>query len=246
MISAVVLAYNEERHLSACLASLGWADELLVVDSGSADRTRAIAVAGGARVAEHPFSDYGSQRQAALEMATGDWAFFVDADERVPPPLAAEVRAVANAQRAEAAWYVPRRNFFWGREVRHAGWAPDYQLRLLRRGRARYPPNQMVHEVAEVDGPTGHLRHPLIHLNYDSWPEFLAKQWRYAALEARRRRAEGWRLRPWSPLALPARAFWRRFVTLRGHRDGLLGMELSLAMAWCEFVTCRHLAGRES
>ncbi len=240
-ISAVVLAYNEERHLPACLATLDWADELLVVDSGSTDRTPEIARAAGARVEHRPFTHFGDQRQAALDMASGDWVFFVDADERVPAALAEEVRGAVARTGPEVGWWVPRRNFFWGHEVRYAGWAPDYQLRLLRKGHARYDRSALVHEVAKLDGPTGRLRTPLIHLNYDSWAEFWAKQRAYAPYEARRRRLQGQRCRPWTFLLQPGREFYRRFVVWRGYRDGRLGLGLCLLMACYEVLVCRHL-----
>lgn len=240
-ISAVVLTRNEEEHLPACLASLSWADEVLVLDSGSTDRTRVIARDAGARVETREFTNFGDQRQAALDMATCDWVFFVDADERVPPELADEVRQIVVEQRTEVGWWVPRRNFFWGNEVKYTGWAPDYQLRLLRRQDAHYDETEVVHEVARLDGPDGYLQTPLIHLNYDSWREFFAKQRAYAPYEARRWLAEGRRVRAWTFLLQPVRAFWRRFVTWEGYKDGRLGLLLSLAMSWFELLVCRHL-----
>lgn len=241
MISAVVLTYNEAAHLPDCLASLTWADEVLVLDSGSTDRTREIATEAGVRVEHRTFTHFGDQRQAALALASHEWVFFVDADERVPPALAEEVQAVVRATRAEVGWWVPRRNFFWGHEVRHAGWSPDYQLRLLRRDAAQYDPTALVHEVAHLDGQTGYLETPLIHYNYDSWREFFDKQAEYAEYEAHRWHAEGRRVRPYTFLLQPLRAFWRRYVMLRGYRDGWLGAALSAAMAWFEWLVCRHL-----
>ena len=146
-ISAVVLTGNVERHLAACLRCLSWADEVMVLDGGSRDRTVAIAEAAGARVERRPFDDFAHQRQAALDRARGDWVLFVDDDERVSAGLAAEVRAAAASGRAEAYW-VPRRNYIWGRWIRGGGWFPDAQLRLLRRDRARYDLGGLVHEVA--------------------------------------------------------------------------------------------------
>jgi glycosyltransferase involved in cell wall biosynthesis len=124
----------------------------------STDDTVERARAPGVRVVQHPFVNYSQQRDAALDAATADWVLFVDADERVRPELAAEVRAVtADPARAEAGWWIPRDNLIFGRLTRGAGWSPDYQLRLLRRGRAHYDPARAVHEVAELDGPDGRL-----------------------------------------------------------------------------------------
>lgn len=240
-VSAVVLTQDEERHLPACLASLPWADEVLVLDSGSTDRTRDIAQGAGARVVLREFTNFGDQRQAALELATYDWIFFVDADERVPPELADEVQDVITENCLEVGWWVPRRNFFWGHEVQHTGWAPDYQLRLIHRDHARYDETEVVHEVAHLEGPDGYLQTPLIHLNYESWDEFFTKQRAYASYEARRRLVEGRRVRIWTFVLQPARAFWRRFIAWKGYKDGRLGLLLSLAMAWFELLVCRRL-----
>lgn len=234
MISAVVLARDEARHLPDCLATLHWADEVLVLDSGSQDETVALAEAAGARVAHRPFTHFGAQREAALRLAREPWVLFVDADERVPPALAAEVRAVVAAGGPEVGWWVPRRNFFWGREVRASGWAPDYQLRLLRVDGAHYDPTQHVHEVATLDGAAGRLREPLLHINYDSWGEFWQKQRGYARHEGAKLAAQGLRWKPRNLLLQPPRAFYRRFITWGGWRDGLLGLQLALAMAWWE------------
>ena len=271
MISAIVLAQNEERHLAECLASLQWADELLLLDSGSQDQTVSIAKAAGARVEYRAFTHFGDQREAALRLAHHPWVFFVDADERVPPALAAEVQHVVTsspptfnahppptfnahspptfnahapplpASRPAVGWWVPRRNFFWGHEVRHSGWAPDYQLRLLRVDAARYDPDQHVHEVATLDGPASWLKEPLIHINYESWGEFWQKQRIYARHEGAKLAAQGLRWKPWNIVLQPLRAFRRRYIEWEGWKDGRLGLGLALVMAWWEGVAYLEL-----
>lgn len=243
MLSAIILTRNEERHLPDCLASLAWADDVLVFDSFSTDRTVEIARAAGARVVQRRFDDYAGQRNAALQASDAEWVFFVDADERATPELAAEVRSVLS--RAEAGWWTPRHNYIFGVLTRHAGWYPDYQLRLLRRAHARYDPNRPVHELALLDGQAGYLQHPLIHLNYDTVAEFIAKQTAYARYDAERLRLEGVRARPHHLLTMPARQFWWRFVTLAGWRAGWHGLRLSALMARFEFEKYRLLWGRE-
>ncbi|MCD6290173.1 MAG: glycosyltransferase family 2 protein, partial [Anaerolineae bacterium] len=119
-----------------------------------------------------------------------------------------------------------------GRRVRGAGWWPDYQLRLLRRGKATYDPARPVHEVVILDGRAGHLTHPLIHYNYRSWREFHDKQRRYARYEAEALHRQGIRPRPHNFVLQPWREFRRRFFTLRGYRDGLWGARLALWMAY--------------
>jgi glycosyltransferase involved in cell wall biosynthesis len=235
-ISAVILTKNEARNIADCLASVHWADEVLVLDSFSTDDTVAIAQAQGARLAQRAFQDWANQRNAALDLAVGEWVFFVDADERATPELAAEIRGVS-AQDSPVGWWVPRRNYIFGRWIRHAGWSPDYQLRLLRRGRARYDPTRPVHELVLLDGEDGHLQNPLLHYNYDRLSQFIAKQNRYTSLEARELQAKSIRARPWSPILQPWREFWRRYVTLEGYKDGGHGLLLSLLMAYYSGVT---------
>ena len=239
VLSAIILTYNEEKHLPDCLASVAWVDEVIVFDSFSADRTVEIARAAGARVAQRRFDNYAGQRDAALQATGAEWVLFVDADERVTPELAQEVREVL--ARPEAGWWIPRYNYLFGRLTRHAGWYPDYQLRLLRRARAKYDPARPVHELALLDGEAGYLREHLIHLNYETVPEFIARQKDYAAYDARRLAAEGVRAAPHKFIAQPLRQFWWRFVTLSGWRDGLHGLQLSVLMGWFEFEKYRLL-----
>jgi glycosyltransferase involved in cell wall biosynthesis len=239
MLTAIVLTRNEEKHLPDCLASLGWVPEVIVFDSFSADRTPEAARLAGARVIQREFDHYAGQREAALRAAQTEWVLFVDADERVTPELAQAIRAVL--PRPEAGWWIPRHNYIFGKLTRHAGWYPDYQLRLMRRALAHYDPARPVHELVILDGPAGYLDAPLIHLNYETVSEFVAKQKAYAAYDARRLAAEGVRARPHHFLTQPVRQFGWRFVTLAGWRDGLHGLRLSLLMGYFEFEKYRLL-----
>jgi glycosyltransferase involved in cell wall biosynthesis len=233
----VVLTLNEERVLAGCLTSLEWADAVLVVDSASSDATLEVASAAGARIHQRTFDNFSRQRQAALDLVETEWTLFVDADERVTDALCAEVRAAVDSASANAGYWIPRRNVFWGREIRGGGWWPDRQLRLVRTERARFDLERPVHEVPDLSGSAGELTVPLVHLNYDSWAEFRSKQARYALLEARRRAASGRPARMAGYVTVPVREFWRRFVRLGGWRDGLTGLGLALHLAWFEGVT---------
>lgn len=239
-ITCIVLTLNEEENIGPCLETLRWADELLVVDSFSQDRTVEIAKAHGARVHQRPFRDYADQRNAALELASHDWVLFVDADERVTPELAAEIQQVlaevSGQQDAPVGYWIPRRNYIFGKWIRHTGWYPDHQLRLMRRSRARYDPARAVHELVILDGPASRLEHPFVHYNYATLGEFIARQNRYSDYDAHTMFAEGTRARPHNFILQPAREFRRRYFTLQGYKDGWHGLLLSLLMAWYELV----------
>lgn len=241
-ISAIVLTRNEAHNIVDCLAGLAWADERIVLDTASEDGTVALAEAAGASVYERPFRDFAEQRNAALGLANHDWVFFVDADERCTPPLAAEIRRVI-VEREEVGWWVPRYNFIFGHRMRATGWYPDYQLRLFRRDRGRYDPDRPVHELVILDGPAGYLVNPLIHYNYKTLAEFRARQQRYTDLDARLLWDAGQRARLHHLVLQPLREFRRRFFTWQGYRDGRYGLLLSGLMAYYEYVKYRKLWG---
>lgn len=235
-IFTIILTYNEARHVMDCIESARFADHVIVFDSFSTDDTVALARDAGAEVIQRAFDHYAGQRNAALEAVQGraDWVLFVDADERVTPELAAEARAVI--ERGECAGYrIPRYNYIFGRLTYGAGWYPDYQTRLLKVGAAHYDPERQVHELVILDGDEGTLRQHFIHYNYDMPEQFVHKQRRYTAYDARILYEQGVRPKPQNYILQPWRQFWWRFVTLAGYRDGLHGLRLSLLMAWYEF-----------
>jgi (heptosyl)LPS beta-1,4-glucosyltransferase len=232
-LTAAVIARDEESTIGDCLRSIAFADERLVmVDAATRDRTRELAGDLNARVEERPFVNFADQRDAALALARGEWVLFVDADERVPAPLRTEVLAALADPGGCRGFWVPRHNYLMGRLIRHAGWFPDYQLRLLERTAARFDPRRVVHELALVDGPLGHLTEPLVHYNYRSLAEFRAKQERYCLLEAERWLASYGRPRLRALLGQSVREFWRRYVILRGFREGWLGLVLCALLAY--------------
>ena len=235
-VAAVVMARDEESNIVDCLDSLRWADKLCVIlDSRTTDRTQELARQAGAEVRVQRFVNFAEQRNAALRLFEADWIFFVDADERSTSALGPEVRRVIQDQ-SIAGWWVPRRNFIWGRWIRHAGWYPDYQLRLLRREAARYDPARPVHELVILDGKEGYLENPLIHYNYATVAQFLRKQNSYADYDASMLVDRGIRPRPHSLVVQPLREFIRRFWTLKGYRDGAHGLLLSLLLGYYTFV----------
>ncbi|MCB0128457.1 MAG: glycosyltransferase family 2 protein, partial [Caldilineaceae bacterium] len=208
-----------------------WVDQVVVFDSQQSDEVCRVAEAAGATVYRRPFDNFAAQRQAALDCVEADWVLFVDADERVTAALGEEVRRVIADERINGYW-IPRRNFIVGQELRFGGYFPDYQLRLLRRATAHYDTQREVHELVNVGGTEGKLREPFIHYNYASWAQFHEKQHFYAAYEVRILANRGIRPRPHNFVLQPLREFRRRFLTLQGWRDGVPGVRLALLLAW--------------
>lgn len=222
VITAVVLTRNEARFIGACLDSvLLVTNDVLVLDSRSTDRTADIARGRGAQVETVDWQGFAGTRNLALDRCRhADWLLFVDADERVPPGLASELRESVEAASPNVdGFLIPRRNVICGRIMRAGGWWPDYQLRLMRPDRCRYPESEAVHEAARCSGTVLALIAPLIHLNYRTWREFFRKQLSYARLASERSP----RPRRRSYLGAPARSFWLRFIREDGFLDGLHG-----------------------
>lgn len=239
-LTAVVLTKDEADNVVPCLESLAWADERVVLDSFSDDDTVELAQQAGAHVYQRRFRDYADQRNAALDLITSEWVFFVDADERATPALAEEVRQVTT-HRPDVGWWVPRHNYIFGHRMRGTGWYPDYQLRLFRRDRGWYNPERRVHELVILDGPAGHLENPLIHYNYQSFRGFRRRQAKYTDYDAAILHAAGQRARPHNFVLQPLREFRRRFLSEAGYRDHVYGVLLSVLMAYYEFVKYRKL-----
>ena len=154
-LSVVIITLNEEANLARTLASVAWADEIVVLDSGSTDRTREVAESFRAKFFVEPWKGFAAQKNSALEKATGDWILSLDADEEVEPALAEEIRAVLGANPSVAGFRIPRKNFFLGRWIKHGGFYPDPKLRLFRRGAGQFE-DRLVHEDMRLDGATAY------------------------------------------------------------------------------------------
>jgi len=240
-LSVIILTHNEQQHLRDCLASVrDFADELLVLDDCSTDRTLDIARAMGARVESRKLDNFPNQRNAAIALARGDWIFFLDADERATPAIGRELQlAIRNSQ--FAGFWIPRRNIIFGKEIRYTGWSPDYQPRVLKKGFARFDPAREVHELVLWDGEVGYLCEPLIHYNYETLAQFRSKQIKYTRYEAQVWYAERKHARWRGAIGQPLREFFRRYISLQGWRDGGHGLLLSALMAYYAFVRWRML-----
>lgn len=224
-VTACVIARDEERRLPACLESLAFCDEVVVVDGGSSDRTVEVAHAAGARVIENPWPGFAAQRNVALDHAHGEWVLEVDADERVSPELADEIRALIAAPPAELRMAtIPMRDLFLGRPLGPSVRYPRYRNRLFRRGAFRHDESRAVHEGLWPDGPTPPLEGELVHLLASSWREAMRDVSTYAKLEREQRTRigpvealAGGLLRPTAKLAY-------RVLLYGAWRDGWRGL----------------------
>lgn len=240
-ISVTIIVLNEEANIADCLKSLDFADEIIVSDSGSADATVEICESHGATVYTDEWLGFGRQKNLIAERARNDWVFNIDADERVTPGLRDELlRAVEHDDQGNQAktsgcsgYYVPRKNHFARRWVRHCGWYPDYNLRLYRKSCGRFN-ERRVHEAVQVDGgknACGHLKNPLIHLTYASVEEYLIRAERYSTLGAEELYESGRRARATDTTLRPLFTFFKMYLLKLGFLDGALGFKLSMLYA---------------
>lgn len=231
-LCAIVITRNEAHNLDACLASLsGWVDEIVVVDSHSTDATVAIAQSHGAKVSQpEGWPGFGPQKNRALDLATTDWVLSIDADERVTPALAQEIRRVLSDGPAHRAYDIPRLSWYCGKFIRHAGWRPDHVLRLFPRLQARFS-DDLVHERVVTDLPRQQLRNDLLHYSYRDFSQVLAKVDAYSSASAQQALARGKRATVGSAVGHGAWAFFRTYVLRAGFLDGGHGLALAISNA---------------
>lgn len=220
-ISAVVIALNEEKNIRECLDSVRWADELVVIDSGSTDRTAEIASGCGAGVYPREFDDFMAQRNYAISRASEEWVFFIDADERATPGLGAEIRHAVSSGMAEG-YFVPRRNFIFGKEMKHGGHKGDRHLRLFRKEAGTF--RGIIHEKADVRGGVGELRNAIMHYSTRSVSEYMDKLDLYTRLEAEHMLDSGRKVTAPDLVLRPLAEFVKRYFILLGFLDGLKGL----------------------
>ncbi|MDR3791745.1 MAG: glycosyltransferase family 2 protein [Terracidiphilus sp.] len=227
-----MITQNEAENLPRTLASVRFADEIVVVDSGSTDGTVDLARAAGARVFEEPWKGFAAQKNAAIEHTTCEWVLSLDADEEVSAELAREIEALLDGEPECAAYRIPRLNHFLGAPLKHGGYWPDPKLRLFRRGAARFR-ERAVHEtmemVGETSGKVGQLRGHLIHHCYATLDEYVEHMNRYSTAAARQLVAEGRAPRTvaglaWQAVANPAATFAYNYFVRLGFLDGAAGL----------------------
>jgi glycosyltransferase involved in cell wall biosynthesis len=235
-ISALIITKDEERNIADCLASLPFADEIVVVDSGSADRTEEICRRDSrVRWFSEPWKGFGPQKNSALDKANNAWVFSIDADERVGPELAKEISTLDLEGARVAGYRIPRKSFFGKRWVRHGGWYPDHTIRLWRKAAGRFA-DRSVHEVVRVEGALSTLRGDLLHHTYMDTADFVERMNRYSTLGAGELRKQGVRCTLPDLLFRPPFTFFRMYVLRRGFLDGALGFRLAVLYAMYTFL----------
>ena len=234
-VSATIITLDEAAHIAAAIESVAWADEVIVVDAGSRDETVAIARAQGARVVARDWTGYVDQKNYAASLASSDWIFSLDADERVTPALAAEIRTLLASEPPERGYRVPRVTFHLGRWIRTTDFYPDFQTRLYDRRAARWD-GRYVHESVGVDGGVGQLTGELQHYSYRDLHDHLDRINRYTTLAARQMHEGGRRAGVFDLLLHPPAAFLRNYLLRRGVADGAVGLTLSLINAYAVFL----------
>ena len=229
-LSVIVITKNEAHNIRACLQSVLFADQLVVLDSGSRDGTLDIARAMGAQVSENlDWQGFGVQKNRALALARCDWVLSIDADERVTPALHAEIMAAIHTSVFEA-YDFPRLSSYCGQYMRHSGWYPDRVTRLFRRDSARFS-CELVHEKVVTTSLVGHLSAPLLHESFTGFETVLDKINRYSSAGAHMLFARGKTASPGKALAHGMWAFFRTYIFMRGFLDGRMGLVLAISNA---------------
>lgn len=239
-LTVTVITRNEAAHISAALESVAWADEIIVVDSHSTDDTVSLARQRATRVEVRDWPGYGAQKNHAAEMAAHDWILLIDADERVTPALAAEIRALVSGEPAARGYRMPRVTQYLGRWIRSTDWYPDYQLRLYDRRAGRWSARR-VHESVELEGAPGRLKHDLQHYAYRDISHHLATIDRYTTLAAEQAFADGQRTSALAACVHAKLAFLRNLVLRHGFTDGSVGLIVSTLNSYYVFLKLAKL-----
>ena len=236
-LACVIITKNEEANIQDCLASVNWTSERIVVDAESTDRTAELACAAGARVFVRPWPGFGAQKNYGMDQVSSDWILIVDADERVLEPLKAEIwsRIERWNENEPVAYEIPRKNVFYGEWVRHAGVYPDYQIRLFRKGSARYN-DVPVHENLMVKGLIGKLSNPFEHFTERRIRDHFRKFGLYTTLAAQEKGKTVQTVHARDLLFRPLVVFVKSYVLKQGFRDGVRGLIVCVFASMYTFV----------
>jgi hypothetical protein len=230
MLSVIIITKNEAHSIGDCLQSVAWADEIIVVDSGSTDETVNISKKHGAKVLRNDWAGFGKQKNYALSQATGTWVLSIDADERVSHSLKDAINHAINHPENHIAWEMPRLSSLCGRYIQHCGWWPDRVTRLFKNGHAKFS-DDIVHEKLIVNGPVGVLKTHLIHESIESLDELLSKMNEYTSAGALMLHKQNKSTSLTKAIFKGIWAFFRCYILRAGFLDGREGFILSISMA---------------
>jgi glycosyltransferase involved in cell wall biosynthesis len=239
-LSVIVPTFNEEATLRDCLESVRFADEILVVDSFSTDKTLDIARTFGARVLQHEYVYSARQKNWAIPQAKHEWVLLIDSDERVTPGLREEILALLSSGPGHDGYWILRANHFLGRRIKRCGWGTDKVIRLFRRDRALYEDRE-VHAEIDLPGPLPVLRHPLEHHSFRSFGQYWRKIQIYSEWGAARLHREGKRAGPLEIFGRPVTRFLKMYVVRLGFLEGVHGLVLSMLGAFTVYLKYARL-----
>jgi glycosyltransferase involved in cell wall biosynthesis len=228
-LSVIIITKNEAANIRDCLESVAWADEIIVVDSGSSDTTVEICKGFGAQVHVHDWPGFGLQKNRALAYASKDWVLSLDADERITPELRAEIESVLQNPQ-EDGYEIPRLSSFCGRFMRHSGWYPDFVLRLFRRGKGCFS-DALVHESVQLQGSVARLQQPMLHYSYRDFDDVLSKLNSYSSAAATMQQRRGKKGGLAQAVLHGLWAFFRTYILRAGFLDGREGFMLAVMNA---------------
>lgn len=237
-ISVCLMTYNEEANIRRALKSVAWADEIVVIDSFSTDKTRDIAESMGAKVHTNSFDGHIAQRNNARELARGEWIFYIDGDEQATEELGEEIRRVIKEDNGKFdAYDMPRKAFYLGRWINHCGWYPNRKIRLYRRSKAHHGGTDP-HDKVVFDDPssrTGHLKYDILHYTYRDFAHQLSTINKFSDIQAKRLYESGKRYHLWQLILFPKWKFFEVFFLKLGFLDGFAGIVISVASAFNVF-----------
>jgi len=226
-VSAIVITYNEESNVTECLESLKWCDEILLVDSGSTDRTTQIAGEFTSNIiTADKNSTYGEKRNLGITKASGDWILWIDADERITPKLEEEIKNTVMSEDANDAYMINRKSFFINKFIKHSGWYPDYTLRLFKKSTGIKFNLLQVHESARFEGRTGKLKNDIIHYTVRNFEHYINKLNVYTTLSAEELHVKGKKASVIDIIFRPAFTFFKMYFLKLGILDGYMGLVL--------------------
>ncbi len=236
-LSVVISAYNEQEKIEECLKSVSFAEEIIVVNNSSTDKTEEIALKYTKKVFNHSNNpkEIDIQKNFGFGKATGDWILSLDADERIDGDLAEEIKKTINKNEEVNGYWIPRKNIIFGKWIEHTGWYPDNQLRLFKKGKGKYQ-SEHVHEHLKIDGKTGVLSNHILHKNYENITQFIQKMLIYVPNEANEFLKRGYKFSYTDAIRFPLNEFLNRFFAREGYKDGFYGLILSLLMAFYHFL----------